>query len=122
MQTLARRLSLIAAAETIRNGTAVLIFPEGTRSTDGCLLPFKKGGFVLAVDAGVPVVPIAIHGTRFNMAKGRMRIRPGNVVVKICRPIETTDYNRKTKDALLETVRQAIVEAMKELEEERAPW
>ena len=100
--------SLARAADTIRNGTSVLIFPEGTRSRDGSILPFKKGGFVLAVDAGVPIVPIVIHGTRDIIAKGRLMIRPRPVTMQILDPVETSGYTRKTKDALLERIRSIL--------------
>ncbi|MDP7353739.1 MAG: lysophospholipid acyltransferase family protein [Desulfobacterales bacterium] len=100
--------SLKEAARKIRNGVSVLIFPEGTRSRDGNIRAFKKGGFVLAVDSGVPVVPIVIHGTWSIMSKKRIRIKPGNVVIEILKPIETSDYTRKTKDDLMGQVSQAI--------------
>jgi 1-acyl-sn-glycerol-3-phosphate acyltransferase len=87
---------------------SVLIFPEGTRSRDGNIRPFKKGGFALAVDSGVPVVPIVIHGTWSIMSKKGIRIKPGNVVIEILKPIETSDYTRKTRDDLMEKVDQAI--------------
>ncbi|MDP6395982.1 MAG: lysophospholipid acyltransferase family protein [Desulfobacterales bacterium] len=100
--------SLKEAARKIRNGVSVLIFPEGTRSRDGNIRAFKKGGFVLAVDSGVPVVPIVIHGTWSIMSKKGIRIKPGNVVIEILKPIETSDYTRKTKDDLMGKVSQAI--------------
>lgn len=100
--------SLKEAAKKIRNGASVLIFPEGTRSRDGNIRPFKKGGFALAVDSGVPVVPIVIHGTWSIMSKKGVRIRPGNVEIEILKPIETSDYTRKTRDDLMEKVDQAI--------------
>jgi 1-acyl-sn-glycerol-3-phosphate acyltransferase len=100
--------SLARAADTIRNGTSVLIFPEGTRSREGQILPFKKGGFVLAVDAGVPIVPIVIHGTRGIIPKGHFLIRPAPVRMQILDPVETADYTRKTKDDLLERVRSIL--------------
>ncbi len=100
--------SLKEAAKKIRNGVSVLIFPEGTRSRDGNIRPFKKGGFALAVDSGVPVVPIVIHGTWSIMSKKGIRIKPGNVVIEILKPIETSDYTRKTRDDLMEKVSQAI--------------
>ena len=102
--------SLSRAASTIRNGTSVLIFPEGTRSRDGRILPFKKGGFVLSVDSGVPIVPIVIRGTRDIIPKGHFMIRPAPVCMEILDPVETADYTRKTKDQLLETIRTALVE------------
>jgi len=98
-------LSLQKAAEAIRNGVSVLIFPEGTRSRDGKLRPFKKGGFVLAVEAGVPVVPVIVHGTWSIMSRNGLRIRPGNVTLRILSPVQTAPFSRKTKDALLEKIR-----------------
>jgi 1-acyl-sn-glycerol-3-phosphate acyltransferase len=103
--------SLKKAAEMIRNGVSVLIFPEGTRSNDGKIAPFKKGGFLLAVDSGVPIMPIIIYGTREIMPKDRLVIKPGNVILEIRKPIETYAYTRKRKNDLIETVRQVICES-----------
>ena len=103
--------SLWEAARTIREGTSVLIFPEGTRSQDGQIRSFKKGGFVLAVDSGVPIVPVVIHGTWAIMPRNRWRIEPQNVLLEIKEPIETSEYTRRTKDDLLEKVRQSICES-----------
>lgn len=102
--------SLNRAARTIRNGTSVLIFPEGTRSRDGRILPFKKGGFVLAVDSGVPIVPIIIRGTQAIIPKGHFMIRPAPVTLEILAPVETAGYTRKTKDALLEHIRSILID------------
>jgi 1-acyl-sn-glycerol-3-phosphate acyltransferase len=104
--------SLERAARTIRDGTSVLIFPEGTRSRDGRILPFKKGGFVLAVDSGVPIVPVIIRGTRDIIPKGRFMIRPAPVTMEILEPVATADYTRKTKDALLERIRAILVDSL----------
>jgi len=100
--------SLKSAANIIRDGVSVLIFPEGTRSNDGSIMPFKQGGFIIGVDSGVPVVPVIIRGTRSIMPKKRLRIEPGNVVLEIKKPIESSDYTRKTRDALMKKVRTVI--------------
>lgn len=110
--------SLARAARTIRDGTSVLIFPEGTRSRDGRLLSFKKGGFVLAVDSGVPIVPVIIQGTRNIIPKGHFMIRPAPVTMQILDPVETADYTRKTKDALLERIRTILTDNLENEQQE----
>jgi len=102
--------SLERAADTVRNGTAVMIFPEGTRSPDGKIHPFKKGGFVLTVDAGVPIVPLILHGTWQIMPKGRRTVRPRPAVLDVLPPVDTADYDRKSKDALMEKIRTIMCE------------
>jgi 1-acyl-sn-glycerol-3-phosphate acyltransferase len=81
--------SLGEAAEKIGAGTSVIIFPEGTRSKDGKMHDFKAGAMVLALKAGVPIVPVAISGTYEILPKGRLLMNPGAVRVRVGRPIET---------------------------------
>jgi len=103
--------SLNKAAEIIRNGTSVIIFPEGTRSQNQHIQSFKKGGFVLAIDSGVPIIPVIIHGTWTIMQKKQILVRPGNVVLEIKKPINTLDYTRETKDDLMEKVRNIVLDS-----------
>ena len=103
--------SLNKAVKIIRDGVSVIIFPEGTRSRTNTVQPFKKGGFFLAVDSGVPVIPIIIHGTGRIMPKKQMSIKPGNVTLEIEKPINSSDYTRKTKDDLIEKVRGIILKS-----------
>lgn len=100
--------SLKEAAAKMKNGVSVMMFPEGTRSRDGNIRPFKKGGFVMAVDTGVPIVPVILKGTRPIMDKNSWRINTGEVSLNIEKPIDTTDYTRETKDELIEAVRSVI--------------
>jgi 1-acyl-sn-glycerol-3-phosphate acyltransferase len=101
--------SLRQAAEKIRRGVSILMFPEGTRSLDGSLKSFKKGGFVLAIEAGVPIVPVAVRGTYDIMPKHARLIFPRNVVVDIGEPIATAGFALTSKEALMDAVRNAIV-------------
>ena len=102
--------SIRKAAETIRNGVSVLIFPEGTRSPDGHIQPFKKGGFFLARKAGVPIVPVIIRGTWPIMPRSGLKISPGNVTIEVRPPIETSAYTGKDKQKLIDDVRRVICE------------
>ena len=100
--------SLKKAAKIIREGVSVIIFPEGTRNKESNIGPFKKGGFVLAVDSGVPIVPVIIHGTMKIMPKNKLLIQSRDVILEIKKQIETKGYTRKTKEYLMEKVRQNI--------------
>jgi 1-acyl-sn-glycerol-3-phosphate acyltransferase len=96
------------AAEALRDGNSFLIFPEGTRSRDGALLPFKKGGFIMALKAQAPVVPIAIDGARAAMRKGSPWIQPVVVRVAIGPPIETAGLTLDDRDKLTAAVRGEV--------------
>jgi 1-acyl-sn-glycerol-3-phosphate acyltransferase len=101
--------SLNKAAKIIRDGVSVVIFPEGTRCRTNNIQPFKKGGFFLAVDSGVPIIPIIIHGTERIMPTKQMMIKPGKVTLEITKPINSSDYTKKTKDVLMEKVRNIML-------------
>jgi 1-acyl-sn-glycerol-3-phosphate acyltransferase len=102
------RRSIERARERIRGGESVLIFPEGTRTRDGALLPFKKGGFHLALEAGVPIVPVALSGTRDAMPRGSWLVRAGEVKVTVGEPFETANLSPDDRDRLLDDVRSRI--------------
>ncbi|MGE5361715.1 MAG: lysophospholipid acyltransferase family protein [Bacteroidales bacterium] len=107
--------ALERAATSIREqGRAFLIFAEGTRSRTGELLPFKKGGFVMAILAQAPIVPVAITGARQAMQKGSVIINPVAVSVRIGKPIETRGLTMDDRDALMSTVRARIEELLAE--------
>ena len=98
--------SLHEAAMKVRGGRNVVIFPEGTRTRTGDLLPFKKGGFNLAMDAGVPIVPFAIQGGFRILPKGARRVRPGLYEVRFGEPVDTAAFPER--DALMAEVRGRI--------------
>jgi 1-acyl-sn-glycerol-3-phosphate acyltransferase len=100
--------SLQEAAERVRGGKSIVIFPEGTRSPDGRLKPFKKGGFMLAIASGVPIVPVAIDGTFEIMPKARLLVRPREVSLRVGRPIEVAGFTRENKDRLMTQVAAAL--------------
>ena len=99
--------SLKEAAQKIARGVSVVVFPEGTRSPDGQVMQFKKGGFYLAIDSGRPIVPVVICGSHYVMPKGKLRVRPGRIVLSVNRPVETTPY-KKTKEVLMELIRSTM--------------
>jgi 1-acyl-sn-glycerol-3-phosphate acyltransferase len=84
--------SLKLAKQRIAAGISVVVFPEGTRSTDGKLLPFKRGGFLLALKSKTPIVPVTINGTGKLLARGEWRVRPGTIDVTIGAPIAAADF------------------------------
>lgn len=102
--------SLERAAEKIRKGISVLVFPEGTRNHGRGLLPFKKGGFVMALRAEAPVVPVVVKGTRSIKRKGDFRVHPGSIEVRFGDPIETVGRGVEARDDLMGEVREAMVE------------
>jgi len=98
------------AVESIRHeGHSFLIFPEGTRSRTGDMLPFKKGGFVLAIAAGAPVVPLAVEGARAAMVPGSKVIRSGEIRIQVGTPIETSGLTFDDRDRLIEDTRGQIL-------------
>ena len=107
----ARRMEVAAtmasACEKLANGVSVVVFPEGTRSTDGRLLPFKRGGFRVAEKAGVPIVPVTINGSGELMGRGDWRLRSGRVEVVIGEAIPPGDPADRSRRQM-EQVREAI--------------
>ena len=100
------------AAEALRAGASFLIFPEGTRSRTGALLPFKKGGFIMAIKGQAPVVPVAILGARDAMRKGSYVIQPVTVRVRFGQPVETTGLTVAERDELSSRVRGKVEELL----------
>ena len=104
--------SMNLAAKQVAAGTSIMIFPEGTRSPDGALLPFKKGGFILALQAQAPIVPIAIDGSAALMLKSSWLIRSGEIRLRIFPAIPTAGLEVKDRDALLAEVEACIASAL----------
>jgi 1-acyl-sn-glycerol-3-phosphate acyltransferase len=102
--------SVAVAAEALRSGLHITIFPEGTRSFDGKLLPFKKGAFFLAAETRAPMVPVVIRGTAGMMRRGSLKLYPGEAVVEFLPVIRAEDF--ETKEELMEAVRGAMERAL----------
>jgi len=104
--------SLEAGARSIQAGNSFLIFPEGTRSRTDELLPFKKGGFLMALKAQAPIVPVAVQGGRDAMRRGSWIIQPVDVSVRVGEPIETAGMDMSDRDRLIARVRSRIEELL----------
>lgn len=104
----AAKRSIEAAARIVKGGKSIVIFPEGTRGDGTNLLPFKKGGFLLAIQSGVPVVPIAIRGSAATLPKHTWFPRGGRIEVVIGEPIPTEGLHLDDKNPLAERTREAM--------------
>ena len=103
------------AAERIKQGNSVVVFPEGTRGREYALRPFKKGPFVLAIAAGVPIVPVIVHGTIEIMRKGSLWAHPGAIDIHLLEPVSTAGIDYDHREALMQTVRTRMADAMRTL-------
>lgn len=93
----------------LSGNNSVMILPEGTRSRDGKLLPFRKGGFWMALDAGLPIVPVRVSGTREIVPAGSLRIRPGDVTVDVFPPVPTKGSGPAELFGIMDKVREALL-------------
>jgi 1-acyl-sn-glycerol-3-phosphate acyltransferase len=99
---------LSSAVQKIRGGVSIVIFPEGTRSKDGRLQKFHRGGAAIAIQSGVPILPVTVNGSRFVLPKGTLALVPGKIELIIGEPIDPTRFTDDTKDDLMEEVKAAI--------------
>ena len=102
--------SLNEAYEKIRRGISIFVYPEGTRSADGRILPFKKGAFVMAIQAGVPIVPLAIDGGQRVLGRDSVHIGKATVHFKAGEPIPTAGLTLADRDALVKKVRDSLID------------
>jgi 1-acyl-sn-glycerol-3-phosphate acyltransferase len=105
-----RRDALEKAVATLRGGISLLVFPEGTRSRDGRLLPFRPGPFTIAIEAQKPIVPVTVHGTRELMPKGKGSIQSGTITLRFHAPVSTAGLTAADRAGLMERVR-VVMEA-----------
>jgi 1-acyl-sn-glycerol-3-phosphate acyltransferase len=104
------------ATENLRRGKSYVVYPEGTRSHDGRMLPFKKGAFMMAIDAGVPVVPVTVSGATRIMPKAQVKVFPSTVRITVHEPISTEGYSKENVTDLMQIARQKIFSALSEEE------
>jgi len=105
--------SLDRAARLVSGGTSIAIFPEGTRSNDGTLLPFKRGGFILASKAGVPIIPFSISGSiKINPPDNFLCLKPGTVRIKFSPPVQTRADGVKHQTIIMDQVRSAVISGL----------
>ncbi|MBN1533590.1 MAG: 1-acyl-sn-glycerol-3-phosphate acyltransferase [Spirochaetes bacterium] len=102
------RESIARGVARLPKGVSVLVFAEGTRSSDGGLRDFKKGGFVIALEKHFPILPVTVNGSRRILPKGAVSFRSGRIQVVVGEPIETGDYHRDSMDSLIARTREAV--------------
>ncbi len=112
--------TLKQVARMMRRGHSLIVFPEGTRSRDGRVGRFRRGLFLLAIEARLPVVPVAVSGTRHVMRKGMLTTRPGDVALVVHPPLRTDDLTRSDASALAERVRSIVAASVSAAEREAA--
>lgn len=106
--------SIDQAVELMRQGISFVVFPEGTRSRDGELKPFKKGTFVMAIQGRVPVVPVSILGSQERMPKGTLVTVPGEIVIRFAPAVDSTEYTMDQREELLVRVQDAVAAGLRE--------
>jgi 1-acyl-sn-glycerol-3-phosphate acyltransferase len=106
--------SVDEAVRHLKAGTSFLVYPEGTRSPDGRLLPFKKGTFVMAIQAGAPIVPISISGAQKVMRKGEWAIHPGEIHVRFHPSVDSSAYSLEQRGELMALVQAAVAAGLPE--------
>lgn len=104
--------SVNTATALLKTGLSFAIFPEGTRSPDGRLRPFKKGAFIMAIDTGVPIVPVSLAGTQSLMPKGAWVVRPGEVIVRFSPAVNAATYTLNRRAELLAHVESLVAAAL----------
>jgi 1-acyl-sn-glycerol-3-phosphate acyltransferase len=104
--------SVEKATEAMKAGQSFLIYPEGTRSPDGRLQEFKKGAVMMAIKAGVPIVPMVCSGAHRVMEKGSLVIHPGEIVVEFLPPVDASKYSLEERDTLNEQVHDVMAAAL----------
>lgn len=107
--------SMHKAEELLRAGSCIIAFPEGTRSPDGSIRPFKKGAFMIALATGTPIVPVVIHGARDVLPPKGFRPRPGRIRIKVGTPIPTEGLGREHRDELIARVRSTMIRMHREI-------
>lgn len=104
--------SIDQAVQYLNEGISFVVFPEGTRSEDGILKPFKKGTFVMAIQGRVPVVPVSILGSRERMQKGTLATIPGEILLRFSPAVDSTAYTAEQRDELRARVQEAVAEGL----------
>ncbi len=108
------RPAISAAVASLKGGNCFLIFPEGTRTKTGSLGEFRKGGFVVAAEAGSRILPVAISGIRELLPRGGFSVRPGTVTLRVLDPLEAGGYSYDDRDLLIAEVRGRIAAALEQ--------